>query len=290
MACQVSTQYVPNNTQLYWTINHITTTAAEFGSSQGTFSIQSNSGTFTITPVSDSITESVKTFTIQIRTGGYTGTVVETSPTISLTDAQTYNLSLAEGASYTFTSSGQVYIPLYTQSIVVELAAEGGEGASVSGSSYTNNLSGADATFLTLSAGGGDAANGNTGGNGGFALGGTQNFTGSNGSNGLIASASGQGGLGGSGSGFGGAGSAGNSSSYSVGYSYWYFAGNTNNCYSCNCAAYAGGFVDVIQHLILLVVVDLMVGDVYVHAIKLPMDPTHTIPQAEAVDKVVLPE
>ena len=240
LACQVSTQYVPNNTQLYWTINHITTTAAEFGSSQGTFSIQSNSGSFTITPVSDAVTESVKTFTIQIRTGGYSGTIVETSPVISLTDAQTYNLSLAEGASYTFTSSGQVYIPLYTQSIVVELAAEGGEGSSVSGSAYTNNLSGADSTFLTLSAGGGAAANTSNGGNGGFSIGGSQNFTGSNGGDGIIAAASGQGGLGGSGSGFGGAGSAGNSSSYSVGFSYWYFAGNTNNCYSCNCAAYAG--------------------------------------------------
>lgn len=241
LACQVSTQYVPNNTQLYWTINHITTTAAEFGASQGIFNIQSNSGSFTITPVADSVTENVKTFSIQIRTGGYTGTIVETSAVISLTDGVTYNLTLAEGSSFTFTSSGQVYIPLFTSTIAVDVAAEGGEGATVSGSSYTNNLSGADASIMTLTANGGSAANQNIGGNGGGYQGdGTQSFIGGNGGNGSPGAGGGGAGLAGSGSGFGGVGSAGNTSSYSVGYSYWYFAGNTNNCYSCNCAAYAG--------------------------------------------------
>lgn len=95
----------------YWRINHITTVAADFVGSvvSGTFTIN-NGGSFTITPVADSLSEGTvsgnrlparnETFSVIIsRTSG--GTAVATSPTITINDT---SLSAPSTITWTFST------------------------------------------------------------------------------------------------------------------------------------------------------------------------------------------
>lgn len=75
----LTTTNVVDGTTLYWTISHITTAAADFSSTSGSFTVTSNSGTVSITTVADSSTEGSQTFTLQIRTGSTSGTIVATA-------------------------------------------------------------------------------------------------------------------------------------------------------------------------------------------------------------------
>jgi len=89
---------VPNGTTLYWTIVNGTTSNADFSAVSGSFSINSNSGSFAITPLADITTEGSETFTINIRTGSAAGPVVATSSTVTVNDtstAPTYQISSA---------------------------------------------------------------------------------------------------------------------------------------------------------------------------------------------------
>ena len=61
----VTTKYVPNGT-LYWTINNITTSTADFVASSGSFTLTSGSGSFNITTTADATTEGNETFTVSI--------------------------------------------------------------------------------------------------------------------------------------------------------------------------------------------------------------------------------
>jgi hypothetical protein len=45
----VTTTNVPNGTTLYWAINHSSTTAADFTAQSGSFTVNSNTGSFVIT-------------------------------------------------------------------------------------------------------------------------------------------------------------------------------------------------------------------------------------------------
>jgi len=107
----VTTTDVPDNTRLFWTINHGTTAAADFSLNSDSFLINSNTGTFTITPLSDSSSEGNQTFTISIRTLSITNTPVATSGTITVTDPVpvvptyqiTYPTSIDEGTFGRFT-------------------------------------------------------------------------------------------------------------------------------------------------------------------------------------------
>jgi hypothetical protein len=94
----VGTTLVPNGTTLYWTIVNGTTSNADFSAVSGSFSINSNSGSFAITPLADITTEGSETFTINIRTGSAAGPVVATSSTVTVNDtstAPTYQISSA---------------------------------------------------------------------------------------------------------------------------------------------------------------------------------------------------
>jgi hypothetical protein len=74
----------------YWVINNTTTGAADFSATQGEVTINSGSGSFTITPTADSATEGAETFTVSLRDGppgaGGWGNVVATSSTITIND------------------------------------------------------------------------------------------------------------------------------------------------------------------------------------------------------------
>ena len=104
----VSTTNVSNGTTLYWTV----TPSGDFGTSSGSFTINSNAGSFTVTPTADAVTEGAETGTIQIRTGSTSGTIVATdtftindTSTTPPTYAVTAPASINEGASGTMSVS-----------------------------------------------------------------------------------------------------------------------------------------------------------------------------------------
>jgi len=106
----VSTTLVPNGTTLYWTIVNSTTSNSDFNALGGSFSINSNAGSFTLTPTADLTTEGSETFTINVRTGSAAGPVVATSSTVTVNDtstAPTYQIASAaninEGSALTAT-------------------------------------------------------------------------------------------------------------------------------------------------------------------------------------------
>lgn len=106
----ITTTNVPNGTTLYWT-NSGTTTSADIsgGAVSGSFTINSNTGTVSLTVLSADAYEGTETIILQIRTASISGTVVATSTTVNITDAApTYSVSpsttsVNEGSSVTWT-------------------------------------------------------------------------------------------------------------------------------------------------------------------------------------------
>jgi hypothetical protein len=70
----------------YWSINHVTTTAADFYANSGYFTMANDSGSFSITPQVDNITEGAQTFTVSVRLGSPSGVLLVTSSTITIND------------------------------------------------------------------------------------------------------------------------------------------------------------------------------------------------------------
>ncbi len=81
----VTTANVANSTTLYWTVSR----PEDFATSSGSFTINSNAGSFSVTPTADSTTEGSETFTASVRTGSTSGTIVATSQTITINDTST---------------------------------------------------------------------------------------------------------------------------------------------------------------------------------------------------------
>lgn len=90
LTINVTTANVSDGTTLYWTIGN---NAGDFGTTSGNFNINSNAGSFTVTPTADSATEGSQTFTVQIRTGSTGGSVVATSSSITINDTSTGSAS-----------------------------------------------------------------------------------------------------------------------------------------------------------------------------------------------------
>ena len=107
LACTVTTTNVADSTTLYWTINHTTTSAADFTSTSGSFTVTSNTGTFNIAAASDTLTsEGAETFTVEIRTGSTSGTIVETSSSITVNDVAGWDINNATYDSQSSTNFG----------------------------------------------------------------------------------------------------------------------------------------------------------------------------------------
>jgi subtilisin family serine protease/plastocyanin len=113
LTINVATTNVTDGTTLYWTV----TNAGDFATSSGSFVINSDAGSFSVTPTADATTEGPETFTVSIRTGSTSGTVVATSSTITINDTSTtpvtptYTItpaasSVNEGSSLTFNVGG----------------------------------------------------------------------------------------------------------------------------------------------------------------------------------------
>lgn len=104
-----------NGTVLYWTIANGTTSNADWDAMSGSFTINSNTGSFAIKGVTDTTTEGDETFSLEIRTGSTTGpikltvngTLVDSSVTPGATPVvPTYTNGNMTG---TLTSSGSTF-------------------------------------------------------------------------------------------------------------------------------------------------------------------------------------
>lgn len=104
-----------NGTVLYWTIANGTTSNADWVAMSGSFTINSNTGSFTIRGTTDTTTEGNETFSLEIRTGStsgpikltVSGTLVDSSVTPGETPVvPTYTNGNMTG---TLTSSGSTY-------------------------------------------------------------------------------------------------------------------------------------------------------------------------------------
>ena len=115
----------------YWTIE---TNAEDFATASGSFSITSNTGSFSVVPTEDTTTEGEQTFTVSIRSISTTGTVLVTSDPFTINDTSltppepTYTLTpeadnIDEGSSLEFTVGG-TNIPDGNYSWVIETGAE----------------------------------------------------------------------------------------------------------------------------------------------------------------------
>ena len=96
----INTVGIANGTTLYWAVNNISTSNADFSAASGSFTITSNAGSFTVTLASDLTTEGPETFTISVRTGSITGTIVATSNVCTINDT-----SITPGTTYTFSTT-----------------------------------------------------------------------------------------------------------------------------------------------------------------------------------------
>jgi hypothetical protein len=102
----VTTTGIANGTTLYWTVSR----PEDFFAGSGSFTINSNSGSFGVAPLSDATTEGPETFTASVRTGSVDGTVRVTSSTVTINDTSltpTYSVStdvnsVNEGSILTF--------------------------------------------------------------------------------------------------------------------------------------------------------------------------------------------
>jgi len=86
LTCNVTTTDVGNGTTLYWTIDNVTTSNTDFSPYNGSFTITSNSGSFSISPIADVTTEGSETCRVTIRTESISGIVVATSDSITVND------------------------------------------------------------------------------------------------------------------------------------------------------------------------------------------------------------
>ena len=117
----VATTNVADSTNLYYTLSG-TATADDFvgGTLAGSFTINSNTGTFNIIAAGDSVTDDAETFTASVRTGSTSGTVVATSSQVTIGDvAQTVSIApsvttVDEGQQVTFTITSTGYSPTST--------------------------------------------------------------------------------------------------------------------------------------------------------------------------------
>lgn len=106
MTWTVTTSNINNGTVLYYTISGVE--AADVSATSGSFTINSNTGSFTTTAIADLVTEGAQTMTAQIRVGSTGGTIVATNTCIindtSIAPTVTASATtIDEGGSVTFT-------------------------------------------------------------------------------------------------------------------------------------------------------------------------------------------
>ena len=153
----ISTSAFPSGyTGLYWTINHSTTSAADFVATSGSITLSGTTGSFTISPTADLTTEGPETFTVSIRNGGITGSILATSSAVTINDTSTTPLQIQFTAPGTYSWIA----PLDVTSVCVLCVGAGGNGGSANGGGggggglvYANNIPVTPGTTYTLQVG-----------------------------------------------------------------------------------------------------------------------------------------
>jgi hypothetical protein len=99
------------NITLYWNINHITTTDADFSATSGSFNITNSTGSFSVPIANDQLVDGSETFTVSIRIDGPTGEIASTSSAVTINNTTLATTASAttigEGSSVTFTTQAQ---------------------------------------------------------------------------------------------------------------------------------------------------------------------------------------
>jgi hypothetical protein len=86
----VNTTNVSNGTTLYWSYSGGSADpASDFVAYNGSFTINNNTGSFTVSPIADMTTDTAETFSVNIRSGSPTGLVLATSGTVTINDTST---------------------------------------------------------------------------------------------------------------------------------------------------------------------------------------------------------
>jgi len=143
----ITGSFIINGTY-YWTINNVTTSNADFGAVSGSFSINNNSGSFSITTIADSLTEGNQTFTVSIRSGSISGNILNTSDTLTINDTSLTppiftlapaSSTVSEGNSMTFNVGGSNIINGTYYWAVNNLTTNNNDFAAISGSFSINN-------------------------------------------------------------------------------------------------------------------------------------------------------
>jgi hypothetical protein len=83
----ISTTNIINNTRLYWTIfGGPNVTSADFAPASGSFLINNNAGTASVSLVNDKTTEGSEFFYLEIRTNSTSGDIIATSRSVTIND------------------------------------------------------------------------------------------------------------------------------------------------------------------------------------------------------------
>lgn len=80
----VTTSNVPNGTVLYWN----TSRPEDFTTNSGSFVVNSNSGSFSVTPTLDGVTEGPETFTVNVWWGSVSGKLLAISDEVTINDVE----------------------------------------------------------------------------------------------------------------------------------------------------------------------------------------------------------
>ena len=105
LTVNIASLEILDGTTVYWSVSN----SGDFGTALGTFVVNNDSGSFTVTPTKDLSTEGTETFDITLRRGSSSGTVVATFSSVSITDVSLTPTitpvanSVDEGSSLSFT-------------------------------------------------------------------------------------------------------------------------------------------------------------------------------------------
>lgn len=83
----VNTTNVANGTTLYWMINYIYAEAGDFDIIYGEFTINNNTGSFTVDTIDDLTDDVTKLFNVSVKTGSTSGVIIATSDVITINNS-----------------------------------------------------------------------------------------------------------------------------------------------------------------------------------------------------------
>ena len=158
----VTTERISDGTTLYWD----TSSASDFATSTGTVVINSNTGTFSVTPTADVATEGAETFTARLYDDSGRTNKVSTSPAVTINDtsqAPSISGALFHSDAWNTSETYSWTVPNGVDSISVICVGGGGSGESQhdgasgggGGLAYKNNISVTGGQTVTVVAGAG---------------------------------------------------------------------------------------------------------------------------------------